>query len=63
MADGDYVMLHGRFSGNGEPKALIAADILRIENGCLAEHWDVLQLEVTEVETKSGIPMYGDKFP
>ena len=32
MADGDYVMLHGRFSGNGEPKALIAADVLRIED-------------------------------
>ena len=63
MADGDYVMLHGRFSGNGQPAALIAADIVRIENGRLAEHWDVLQDEATEAQSKSGLPMFGDRFP
>src|SRR6478736_10407291 len=31
MAEGDYVILHGRFSGNGTPGALIAADIVRME--------------------------------
>ena len=41
VADGDYVMLHGRFSGIGRPVNWIVADILRIENGLLAEHWDV----------------------
>ena len=63
VAEGDYVMLHGRFSGNGPPKALIAADILRIENGRLAEHWDVLQDEASEAESRSGLPMFGDRFP
>jgi predicted SnoaL-like aldol condensation-catalyzing enzyme len=35
VANGDYVMLHGRFSGIGRPVSWIVADILRIENGCL----------------------------
>jgi predicted SnoaL-like aldol condensation-catalyzing enzyme len=62
VAEGDYVMVHGRFSGNGRPVAWVAADILRIENGCLAEHWDVLQDEATKAESKSGLPMFGDHF-
>jgi predicted SnoaL-like aldol condensation-catalyzing enzyme len=56
-------MLHGRFSGNGGPANLIAADILRLEDGILAEHWDVLQDEVTNAQSKSGLPMFGDSFP
>lgn len=63
VADGDYVIVHGRFSGNGRPAAWIAADILRIENGVLAEHWDVLQDEATQSESKSGLPMFGTRFP
>jgi predicted SnoaL-like aldol condensation-catalyzing enzyme len=38
LAEGEYVMLHGRFSGNGQPRALIAADVVRMEGGRLAEH-------------------------
>jgi predicted SnoaL-like aldol condensation-catalyzing enzyme len=63
VAEGDYVIVHGRFSGNGRPAALIAADILRIEDGRLAEHWDVLQDEATAAQSKSGLPMFGEKFP
>ncbi|KWR88076.1 nuclear transport factor 2 family protein [Cupriavidus sp. IDO] len=63
VADGDYVIIHGRFSGNGRPLAWIAADILRIADGVLAEHWDVLQDEATEAESKSGLPMFGSSFP
>ena len=63
VADGDHVIVHGRFSGNGRPVAWIAADILRIENGVLAEHWDVLQDEATQSESKSGLPMFGNSFP
>ena len=48
LAEGDRVMIHGRFSGHGRPAAWIAVDILRIEDGLLVEHWDVLQDEVTE---------------
>lgn len=62
VAEGDYVIVHGRFSGNGRPVAWIAADIVRIENDRLAEHWDVLQDEVTKAESKSGLPMFGDRF-
>jgi predicted SnoaL-like aldol condensation-catalyzing enzyme len=62
VAEGDYVIVHGRFSGRGQPAAWIAADILRIENGRLAEHWDVLQDEATKAESKSGLPMFGEHF-
>ena len=63
VAEGDYVIAHGRFSGNGRPKAWIAADVVRIENGKLAEHWDVLQDEATQAESVSGLPMFGEHFP
>ena len=62
-AEGDHVIVHGRFSGHGRPAAWIAADILRIEDGKLAEHWDVLQDEATEAQSASGLPMFGDRFP
>jgi predicted SnoaL-like aldol condensation-catalyzing enzyme/predicted ester cyclase len=63
VADAEYVFLHGRFTGNGRPCAWIAADIVRVENGVLAEHWDVLQNEASREESKSGLPMFGDRFP
>ena len=62
VAEGDYVIVHGRFSGTGRAVAWVAADIVRIENGRLAEHWDVLQDEATRAESKSGLPMFGDHF-
>src|ERR1700691_350375 len=33
LAEGDFVIVHGRFSGNGRPVAWIAADILCITDG------------------------------
>ncbi|WP_175758060.1 nuclear transport factor 2 family protein [Burkholderia ambifaria] len=63
VASGDYVMLHGRFSGFGAPVNRIAVDIVRIENGQIAEHWDVIQDEATRDGSKSGLPMFGDSFP
>ncbi|PYK77319.1 MAG: hypothetical protein DMF27_07125 [Verrucomicrobia bacterium] len=62
VAEGDYVIVHGRFTGYGRPVAWIAADIVRVENGRLAEHWDVLQDEATKAQSKSGLPMFGDRF-
>ena len=62
VADGDFVILHGRFSGF-QPVNWIVADILRIEDGILVEHWDVIQDEATQEQSKSGPPMFGDKFP
>ena len=63
MADGDFVIVHGRFSGFGAPANWIAADILRIEAGILIEHWDVIQDEATRKQSKSGLPMFGENFP
>ena len=63
VADGDFVIVHGRFSSFGLPVNWIAADILRIEDGILVEHWDVIQDEATKEQSKSGNPMFGDKFP
>ena len=63
VANGDYLMLHGRFSNVGQPADWIVADIVRIEDGMLAEHWDVIQDEATAEESQSGLPMFGDIFP
>lgn len=62
LGEGDHVMLHGRFSGFGQPKAWIVVDILRIVDGVLAEHWDVIQDEASHETSKSGLPMFGKKF-
>jgi predicted SnoaL-like aldol condensation-catalyzing enzyme len=62
VADGDFVIVHGRFSGMGLPVNWIAADILRIKDGVMAEHWDVIQDEASRSSSKSGLPMFGDKF-
>jgi predicted SnoaL-like aldol condensation-catalyzing enzyme len=64
LADKEYVIVHGRFSGHGlSPRNWIAADIVRIAGGVLAEHWDVLQDEATREESQSGLPMFGATFP
>jgi predicted SnoaL-like aldol condensation-catalyzing enzyme len=62
VAEGEFVIVHGRFSGHGRPKNWIAADILRIVDGLLVEHWDVLQDEASRAESVSGLPMFGDNF-
>ena len=62
MAEGDYVMVHGRYSNIGLPRNWVIVDILRIENGMLAEHWDVIQDEVTSTESKSGLPMFDNSL-
>ncbi|MGC2130376.1 MAG: ester cyclase [Candidatus Aquilonibacter sp.] len=63
LAEGDFVMVHGRYSGIGQPANWIVVDIVRLENGVLAEHWDVIQDEATREESKSGLPMFGGAFP
>jgi predicted SnoaL-like aldol condensation-catalyzing enzyme len=62
-ASGDFVILHGRFSGHGLPAAWVVADIVRMEGDVLAEHWDVIQDEATRQQSRSGLPMFGDRFP
>jgi predicted SnoaL-like aldol condensation-catalyzing enzyme len=63
VAENDLVIVNGRFSKHGlGPVNLISADIVRIKDGVLAEHWDVLQDEASRASSKSGLPMFGEKF-
>ena len=62
VGEGDFVIVHGRFSNFGLPVNWIAADIVRIKDGVLVEHWDVIQDEVTQEQSKSGQPMFGRTF-
>jgi predicted SnoaL-like aldol condensation-catalyzing enzyme len=63
VAEGDFVIIHGRFSDFGLPVNWIAADIIRLQDGTLVEHWDVIQDEATREQSKSGNPMFGVSFP
>lgn len=63
VADGEWVIVHGRFSGFGAPANWIAADILRVRDDILIEHWDVIQDEATQEQSKSKAPMFGNEFP
>lgn len=57
IAEGDLVAIHGRIFGWGaEPQVVV--DIFRIENGKIAEHWDVLQNEVSAANSLSGVSMF-----
>ena len=62
VAENNFVIVHGRFSGFGLPVNWIAADIVCIKDGVLVEHWDVIQDEATQEQSKSGQPMFGDSF-
>src|SRR6202165_3279530 len=62
LAGGDFVIVHGRFSGFGAPVNWIAADIVRLQDGILVEHWDVIQDEATQEQSKSGFALFGGKF-
>jgi predicted SnoaL-like aldol condensation-catalyzing enzyme len=62
LAEGDYVIVHGRFSNIGPPVHWIAADLVRLKDGILVGHWDVIQDEATQQQSKSGNPMFGDSF-
>ena len=63
VAEGDFVIVHGRFSDFGLPVNWIAADIVRIKDGILVEHWDVIQDEATEEHSLIKRPMFGTTFP
>jgi hypothetical protein len=56
VAEGDFVIVHGRFSGLGQPVNWIVADILRIEDGILVEHWDVIQDEASVSRQRAVFP-------
>ena len=62
MAEGDYVMVHSRYS-MPDGAELSVMDIMRKKDGIFEEHWDVSEPARTEAESKSKHPMFGDKFP
>jgi predicted SnoaL-like aldol condensation-catalyzing enzyme len=62
VGEEEFVILHGRYSGHGLPLNWIVADIVRMKDGILVEHWDVIQDEATRESSKSGLPLFGDKF-
>lgn len=62
VAEDDVVMVHGRYSNIGLPVNWVTVDIVRMENGILAEHWDVIEDEATKEQSKSGRPMFGTSF-
>jgi hypothetical protein len=53
---------YGRFSGIN-PEAMVTANVVKVQDGRLAEHWDVWEKEATKDESLSGLPMFGDEFP
>ena len=57
VAEGDLVAIHGRIHGwAGKP--LVVIDLFRIQDGVLAEHWDVMQEEVSLSATLAGTAMF-----
>ena len=57
IAEGDLVMVHGRYSGLGD-RPLVAVDIFQFRDGRMVAHWDVVQEEVPAEETASGLSMF-----
>ncbi|RYD23154.1 MAG: nuclear transport factor 2 family protein [Verrucomicrobiaceae bacterium] len=55
IAEGDRVAIHGRIRGWAD-KPQVVVDLFRIENGQLAEHWDVLQNEA--MVAAGAVPMF-----
>jgi hypothetical protein len=62
VPEGDFVIVHGRCSGFGLPVNWIAADIVRVKDGVLVEHWHVIQDEATQEQSKSCQPTFGPTF-
>jgi len=62
VADGEFVVVHSRFSDFGQAKNWIVADFVRVVDGVLVEHWDVVEDEASQTESKSGLPMFGQQF-
>jgi predicted SnoaL-like aldol condensation-catalyzing enzyme len=43
VAEGDLVVTHGLIKTSPDDRGTAAADIFRVEDGKVVEHWDVLQ--------------------
>ena len=58
MAEDDLVMVHGQFSGFNGAARWVTANVVRIRDRILVEHWDVLQEEETNERSLGQSPMY-----
>jgi predicted SnoaL-like aldol condensation-catalyzing enzyme len=61
FADGNYVIFHGIGKHKpGDPKELgtVVVEILRLENGKVAEQWDVAQPVMEKEKSPNKYPMY-----
>jgi predicted SnoaL-like aldol condensation-catalyzing enzyme len=58
MAEDDLVIVHGRFSGFAGAASWVTANVVRIRDRILVEHWDVLQEEETLERSIGQSPMY-----
>lgn len=56
VEQGPIVITHSQVLGWG-PVPVIVVDIFRLENGKIAEHWDVVQEEVPASQSASGNAM------
>jgi len=56
IAEGNFVFVHskGEFAG----KQVAFMDLMRVENGKIVEHWDVIQDAIPAEKTKSGHDMF-----
>jgi predicted SnoaL-like aldol condensation-catalyzing enzyme len=63
VAENDYVIVLGRFSGTGRPGSWIAADVVRVADGVLAEHCDVLQIKRPKRSREAVCRCSGPRFP
>ena len=57
VAQGNLVDIHGRIHG-WVPAPQVVVDIFRIEDGRLAEHWDVLQNKVPVTTAPGAVAMF-----
>lgn len=60
VAERDLVAIHGRIHGWAD-RPQVVIDLFRIEDGRLAEHWDVLQEEVPSSDALAGSAMFDPK--
>jgi predicted SnoaL-like aldol condensation-catalyzing enzyme len=58
VAEDDLVIVHGRFSGFSGAASWVTANVVRVRDRILVEHWDVLQEEATRERSAGQSPMY-----
>ena len=55
LVDGDLCAVHSNFKPSPEEPGFAEIDIFRIENGKIAEHWDVMQPVPAESTNSNGM--------